>query len=214
MVEFIKTKGNAKLAYMTFNQQAFNEFILKNKVIKEFDKPITLKSGKQSTIYVNWRTVAQDAYLMNTVTDFVLDFASTLKLPIDTFYGVQEGATKLGVLTQFKFAQQQQWQAGSHTLAMGRAKPKEHGDPKDRYFVGAPTGNICVLEDVTTTGGSLINCINDLQAAGMTITAAIGLTNRDEFRDDGKTVKDALADLNVTYYEMSNAKVLLNKTNI
>jgi orotate phosphoribosyltransferase len=39
---------------------------------------------------------------------------------------------------------------------MGRAKPKDHGDPKDRYFVGEPGGKVVILEDVTTTGKSLI----------------------------------------------------------
>ena len=197
-----------------FNQQTFNDFIINHQIIKQSETPFTLKSGKQSNIYVNWRTVAEDAYLMNELTDFVLAFAADHNISPDTFYGVPEGATKLGILTQFKYAQENQYSVGSHTLAMGRAKPKEHGDPKDRYFVGAPKGSICILEDVTTTGGSLINCINNLQSAGMTITAAIGLTNRDEFRDDGKTVKDALGNLNVPYYEMSNAKVLLNKTNV
>ena len=96
---------------------------------------------------------------------------------------------------------------------MGRAKPKDHGDPKDRYFVGSPTGNICILEDVTTTGGSLIDCIKHLQEMGHHICAAIGLTNRDEFRDDKKTVKEALSDLGVPYYEMSNAKTLLKNRN-
>ncbi len=194
---------------MNFSQDKFNQFILDNKVIKHFDTPITLKSGKKSHIYVNWRTVAEDAYLMNIVTDYVLAFALDHQLTVDTFFGVAEGATKLGILTQFKYAQQQSYKTGSHTLAMGRAKPKPHGDPKDRYFVGAPTGCICVLEDVTTTGGSLIDCINELQATGMNVGSAIGLTNRDEFRDDGKTVKETLADLKVPYYEMSNAKTLL-----
>ena len=92
---------------------------------------------------------------------------------------------------------------------MGRAKPKEHGDPSDRFFVGEPTGNICVLEDVTTTGGSLIKCIHKLQQQNKTITAAIGLTNRNEHRDDNKTVTEALNDLNVPYYEMSKSSELL-----
>ncbi len=197
---------------MTFNQTKFNQFIISNNVIKQFDTPITLKSGKQSTVYVNWRTLTADAYLMNQLTDFVLAFARDKQLNIDTFYGVAEGATKLGILTQFKYAQQTNYKKGSHQLAMGRANPKEHGDPNDRYFVGAPTGNVCVLEDVTTTGGSLINCINQLQQLNITITAAIGLTNRDEFRDDGKTVKEALADLNVPYFEMSHATTLLSNT--
>ena len=132
---------------------------------------------------------------------------------VDTFYGVPEGATKLGILTQFKYAKSQQCHKQSHQLAMGRAKPKEHGDPKDRYFVGAPKGNICVLEDVTTTGGSLIQCIKSLQSHGLNITAAIGLTNRDEFRDDNKSVAEALSELNVPYLEMSNAKKLTKSIN-
>ena len=194
---------------MQFNQQAFNQFILNEQVIKHFENPIKLKSGKESNIYVNWRSVAEDAYLMEQLTDFVLAFANDNNIHPDTFYGVPEGATKLGLLTQFKYAKQNNMQRKSHALAMGRAKPKDHGDPKDRYFVGAPTGSICVLEDVTTTGGSLIECIQGLQASGMSICAAIGLTNRDEFRENGKTVAAALTEFNVPYYEMSRAPELL-----
>ena len=198
---------------MTFDQQKFNQFILKNHIIQHFEDPITLKSGKKSHIYVNWRNAAEDAYLMDQITDFVLDFSNTIKQDINTFFGVAEGATKLGILTQFKYAKLKKWNKTVNTLAMGRAKPKDHGDPKDRYFVGSPTGNICILEDVTTTGGSLIDCIKHLQEMGHHICAAIGLTNRDEFRDDKKTVKEALSDLGVPYYEMSNAKTLLKNRN-
>ena len=193
---------------MIFNQQAFNEFILTNGIIKTFDEPITLKSGKKSNLYVNWRTASEDAYLMDQLTDFVLAFAADHQIQPDTFFGVAEGATKLGVLTQFKYAMRNTAKKGDYTLAMGRAKPKEHGDPKDRYFVGAPKGTICVLEDVTTTGGSLIDCIKGLQAMGHTITAAIGLTNQNDTLDGHANVADAIHELNVAYLEMSSAQEL------
>ena len=61
---------------MSFNQSNFNQFILTNNVIKQFEHPITLKSGKQSTTYVNWRTLTADAYLMDQLTDFILAFVS------------------------------------------------------------------------------------------------------------------------------------------
>ncbi|MGA0242209.1 MAG: hypothetical protein ACO3K7_04365 [Candidatus Marinamargulisbacteria bacterium] len=195
---------------MIFNQSAFNQFIIQNNVIKHFDTPITLKSGALSHTYVNWRSVAEDAYLMNQLTDFVLAYAKFIELSVDTFYGVAEGATKLGILTQFKHAQNSSFKPKSHTLAMGRAKPKPHGDPGDRFFVGSPTGKVCVLEDVTTTGGSLINCIRQLKEHNMSIVAAIGLTNRNEFRNDKKSVKEALASEGVVYYEMSCANKLLD----
>ena len=194
---------------LKFSQKEFNKFIKNHQIIKISDQPFTLKSGKQSTIYVNWRSAAEDAFLMDELTDYVLDFVSDNKINVDTFFGVAEGATKLGILTQFKYARKNNFSKGSHYLAMGRAKPKAHGDPKDRYFVGKPQGNVCILEDVTTTGGSLIDCVHQLLKQDITISAAIGLTNRDEFRDDGKTVKEALADLEVPYYEMSNAKDLI-----
>ena len=188
-----------------FNQTKFNDFILANSIIKTFDPPIRLKSGKSSALYVNWRTVAEDAHLMNQLTDFVLAFAKDNNIHPDTFYGVPEGATKLGILTQFKHAMTNNAQTGDYKLAMGRANPKDHGDPKDRYFVGEPNGRICVLEDVTTTGGSLIKCIKQLQSVGHTVTAAIGLTNRNEPLNEHATVADAIHELNVPYFEMSSA---------
>ena len=97
-----------------------------------------------------------------------------------------------------------------NTLAMGSHQTKvQHGDPKDRYFVGSPQGSICILEDVTTTGGSLIECIKSLQAMGHTITAAIGLTNRNETLDEHASVAAAINELNVPYLEMSSAKTLI-----
>jgi orotate phosphoribosyltransferase len=102
-------------------------------------------------------------------------------LQVDTFYGVPEGATKLGIITQYKYAKQSpSFSKGSHVLAMGRAKPKDHGAPKDKFFVGAPTGKVVVIEDVTTTGGSLITTLDGLKEAGINVVGVISLTNRME----------------------------------
>jgi orotate phosphoribosyltransferase len=45
---------------------------------------------------------------------------------------------------------------GQQCYFNGPAQPKEHGAPKDKYFVGAPKGRIAVIEDVTTTGGQVL----------------------------------------------------------
>jgi len=193
-----------------FNQDAFHKFIQENKVYGFFDKPITLKSGRQSHFYANWRTVVEDVWLTERLVQFVIDFAEAHDIAVDTFYGVPEGATKLGVLTQFHWAKKQpDYARGSHALAMGRAKPKEHGAPKDRFFVGTPRGKVVMLEDVTTTGGSSISAIKALQDTSIEISALISLTNRMEKRDDGSSVKDAVAALGVEFYSMSSAIDLL-----
>jgi len=94
-------------------------------------------------------------------------------------------------------------------LAMGRAKPKDHGAPKDRFFVGMPTGKVIMLEDVTTTGGSAIKSLEFLKDSGVDVVAMIGLTNRMEKRDDGLSVKEAVSRASVPYYNMSSALDIL-----
>jgi len=196
---------------MTWEKEKKNfvEFIFNQEVIGFFKEPLKLKSGRLSYWYVNWRNVAEDVYSMDKLTDFVFEFIEDLNLKPDCFYGVPEGATKLGVIAQYKWAKRNSAQKNEYVLSMGRARPKEHGDPKDKFFLGVPRGKVIVLEDVTTTGGSLIQTIHKLESINTNIIAAIGLTNRNELRDDGRSVKQAISDLGIKYYAMSDALELI-----
>lgn len=193
-----------------FNQKEFNDFVLNNDVIGFFEKPVTFKSGRICNCYVNWRNVAEDAYLMEKLVDFVVAFTKDLGLETDSFYGVPEGATKVGILTQQRWAKQSKdYSKGSHVLAMGRAKPKDHGDPKDKFFVGMPRGKTIVIEDVTTTGGSLIDTLKNLKESNVEVIAVLSLTNRMEKRDDGTSVEEVINSMGVPYYALSNALELI-----
>ncbi len=201
-----------------FNQGKFNKFVETNNVYGFFDEAITLKSGRKSHFYANWRNVVEDAFLTDILSDFVLAFAKAKNIEVDTFYGVPEGATKLGVITQFKYAlNSENLVKGSHILAMGRAKPKEHGAPKDKFFVGMPRGNVIVIEDVTTTGGSLITSLKGLKEAGVNVVAVFSLTNRMEKRDDGLSVKECIESMNLKFFSMSSSldmlPIIYNKLN-
>ncbi len=203
-----------------FSQQDFNRFVIDNSVIGLFEKPRVLKSGRTSNWYVNWRSISNDAFLLGALSEFVVSYlrelvaAKKIDAP-DCIYGVPEGATKIGVLSQFVWAKSSPgFGPGSHVVAMGRGSRKEHGAPEDRYFVGMPQGKTVVLEDVTTTGGSLLTTIDQLLEAGVNVTAAIGLTNRMEKRDDGKTVVEAVgeklcAGKSIPYFQLSSALDLL-----
>lgn len=193
-----------------FNQDEFNKFIEENDIYGFFEEAITLKSGRKSHFYANWRNVVEDVYLTDKLADYVLNFAKDNELLADTFYGVPEGATKLGVITQYKMAQSSpDFSKGSHVLSMGRAKPKDHGAPKDKFFVGMPKGKVVVIEDVTTTGGSLINTLKGLKDAGVNVVGVISLTNRMEKRDDGLSVKEAVEKEGFKFYNMSSSLDLL-----
>ena len=188
----------------------FSQFIIQNKVVGFFEEPLKLKSGRISYWYVNWRTLSQDVFIMDKLTDYVLSFVNYLNLDLTCFYGVPEGATKLGIIAQLKWAKlQNDYLPYKYVLPMGRGKPKEHGDPKDKFFIGKPRGKVVILEDTTTTGGSLIDCIKNLEKNDVNVIAAIVLTDRNEYRDDKKTVKDVIADYGIEYHAMSNAAEIL-----
>lgn len=200
---------------MNWDKENFKEFILNQNVIGLFEKPIKLKSDRLSYWYVNWRNITSDVFLLDQLTDYIFLFVENLGLKPKCFYGVPEGATKLGIITQYKWAKRQKnYNSGNYTLSMGRGKQKEHGDPRDKFFLGIPNGETIILEDVTTTGGSLINTIKKLRELKIEIIAAIGLTNRNELRDDGKNVKEIILEENVPYYAMSNAIDLLPNLNM
>jgi len=193
-----------------FDQAAFNRFIMEHNVYGFFDRAVTLKSGRTSHFYANWRAVVEDVFLTERLAAFVLDFVADQQLAVDTFYGVPEGATKLGIIAQLTWAKRQDnYGPGSHCLVMGRAKPKEHGLPRDRYFVGQPRGKVVVLEDVTTTGGSLLVTVEQLRDAEIEISAAISLTNRMEKRDDGQSVEELFRKKGLAYLSMSSALDIL-----
>ena len=189
---------------MEFNQEEFNNFIVDNNIYGFFDEAITLKSGRKSHFYANWRNIVEDAYLTEKLANYLIAYAKNRGINVDTFFGVPEGATKLAVITQFLYAQSSNdYAKGSHVLSMGRAKPKDHGAPKDKYFVGMPQGKVIVIEDVTTTGGSLISKLDELKEAGIDIAGVVSLTNRMELRDDGKSVQAAIEEMGYNFYSMS-----------
>ncbi len=195
---------------MMFEQDEFNKFIIDHSIIGFFAEPVQLASGRTSHWYVNWRKAANDVWLMDRLTDYIISFAESKQLDADCFYGVPEGATKTGVIATFKLAKRSEgYGLNSHALPMGRARPKDHGSYEDRYFIGRPKGKTVVLEDVTTTGASLLNTIETLLANKVNIVAAVSLTNRMELRDDGISVQQAVNQKNLPYHHMSNALELL-----
>ena len=189
-----------------FRREEFLRFIIENDIVGFFEEPVKLKSGRLSPYYVNWRNAANDVYLIDRLTDFIIEFVRERGLRPDCFYGVPEGATKTAIITQYKWARAQvDYGPGRYVLAMGRGKPKEHGEPKDRFFIGMPRGKTVVLEDVVTTGSSLIENVKKLREAGVDIEAVVVLTDRNERRDDGRSVAEVFQEMGIPFMPMSNA---------
>ncbi len=189
-----------------FDESRFIDFMIENRVVGFFDEAVTLKSGRRSHWYVNWRTVSGDVYLIDRLADFLINFVADNGLEPDAFYGVPEGATKLCTIATYKWARSRpDFAKGAYPLPMGRGSPKGHGAPEDRFFLTPPRGRIVVVEDVTTTGGSLLATLDRLADLDVEVLAAVGLTNRMERRDDGRGVAEAVGERGVEYLALSRA---------
>jgi orotate phosphoribosyltransferase len=164
-----------------YNHSEFLNFIKEQKIVGYFDQPITLKSGEESNWYVNWRHVTNEASTLLKTAQFILDYCKDHHLNFESFYGVPEGATKIGVaVSLLHFQNSENKKELGFPVCMGRGKPKIHGASEDKYFIGMPKGKTLVLEDVTTTGGSLFDAIDKSQGSRINIVGAISLTDRSD----------------------------------
>lgn len=184
----------------------FRQLMLSIGVVGFLNTPIEIRPRLHSNLYINWTIAASDAYLLDRLTDLILDLIKFSKLNPKCIYGVPESATKLGVVTQLKWAKEQEdFKTGMYAVPMGRGKIKEHGMPDDKFFLGEPKGSTVVVEDVVMEGEALLNTIDRLQSMNVHVIAAIVLTDRNEKTPDGQSVKSAVESRGVKYFAMSNA---------
>ena len=190
---------------MAFDKKYFHDFMFDNNVLSFREEPFVFSSGRKSHFYINWRDVCEDVYSLNKLTDFVLDYAQDNSLKPDMFYGVPEGATKLGLFVQRDYAMKQEnYKTGSHTLSMGRGNLKEHGNLKDRIFLGMPQGDLVIIEDVVTTGNSTLNEIEKIYSStNANVQGILFLTDRMQ-KDDAENFRKKCSDLKIPYYSMTN----------
>lgn len=198
-------------AHLYYSPENFADFILQNQIVGFFNQPVLLASGKQSYWYLNWRKIGEDVFLIDQVANFLLSFVAQNHLTVDCFYGIPEGGTKLALITQYKMIMaKDRLLPDIRPLPMGRGKPKEHGPQESRLFLGAPQGRCYLIEDVVTTGGSLLKTIDELASIpDLTLAGVIVLSDRLEKNDDGQSVRDLVMAKNLSYFALSNALDLL-----
>ena len=208
-VEFGDNVKNMKDKSEKFNLNFFNEFMLKNNTLQIYDNQINLVSGRKTYMYANCRNLLNTVGKIDQLTDFILDFVEDNNIKIDYFFGVPEGATKLGDILNYKMGKRNN--NVNQCLVIGRGKPKEHGMVKDKYFIGDAKENdkVIVVEDVTTTGGSLLKTIDKLKEFNIKVVAVIVLFDRMQKTEDGKSVGEKIAEAGVEFLSLTNASLLL-----
>jgi orotate phosphoribosyltransferase len=136
----------------------------------------TLASGRTSDLYVDARPVTLHAEGSAVIARLVL---ARLRPDVVGVGGLTLGADPIACA------------AAAHSLAvlgrpvhafLIRKEPKAHGTTQQVEGLAnfAPGAKVCIVEDTTTTGSSLLKAVELARAAGLDVVQAITLVDRQE----------------------------------
>jgi len=147
----------------------FATFLHQNDVLRFGD--FTLSSGKKSSYYIDLRLIPSFPHqfrkmikhLQNSITeDIGLD-------NFDTIASIPTGGLVIASALAFEILK---------PLIYVRNKPKEHGTTKSVEGVTRSDMKVLVIDDVATTGSSVVNGVKQLKEAGTKVTDAYVIINR------------------------------------
>lgn len=129
----------------------------------------TLTSGKTSDYYVDVKAATTDPTVLRPVADEMAALARRYG-PFDAVAGMELGAVPIATAVSL---------ATDLPLLVVRKGERSHGTGR-RIEGRDPSGmRVFVVEDVTTTGGSTVQAIEALRAAGATVTHASVVVDRE-----------------------------------
>jgi orotate phosphoribosyltransferase len=137
-----------------------------------------LSSGKKSPHYVNCKPVTLSGYGLSLVSPLMVDL---LEDDTEAVAGLTLGADPLvaGVALSAWMVQK------PCDAFIVRKKPKGHGTGAWIEGPSKPSGTkVTVLEDVVTTGGSVLKAVDKLREADYTVDRVITIVDRKEYEPD------------------------------
>ena len=129
----------------------------------------TLASGKRSSMYVDLRLLVSQPNLMQAAAAaYAKELAA---LQCDRIAGVPYAALPIGMAVAL---------ASGVPLIYNRKESKSHGLGKDIEGLWKPGERVVIIEDVITTGGSIVSSVELFRAAGLVVEDAIVLLDRQQ----------------------------------
>jgi len=174
----------------------FATFLYKNDVIKFGN--FTLASGKDSSYYIDLRLVPsfphQFRKMIKNLQNLIIE-----KIGLDDFDSLASVPTGGLVVTSALAIET------IKPLIYVRNKPKEHGTTKSIEGKISAGMKVVMVDDVMTTGTSVLNGIKQLKEAGLSISDVFVIINRLEGADK------AFSDMGVQIHQLTD---ILEITNI
>lgn len=128
-----------------------------------------LKSGQHSSIYINLRKIISYTNILKVVADAM--WLATRDCQFDVICGVPY--TALPIATCFSLEH-------NIPMIMRRKEKKDYGTKQSIEGEYKPGQRCLIIEDVVTTGGSILETAEDLEAAGLKVHDVVALIDREQ----------------------------------
>lgn len=129
----------------------------------------TLASGKQSPVYIDLRRTTSSAGLLRLIARAYADLIRPLSF--EHLAGVPYAALPIGTATALELG---------CSLIYPRKEVKTHGTGKNIEGVFAPGDRAVMIEDLVTSGGSVVKAAETLKEASLAVTDVAVLIDREQ----------------------------------
>src|SRR5437660_5126201 len=132
----------------------------------------TLASGKESTYYINSKKAIFNSEAVWLLGDELWDL--TKDLNIQAIGGLEVGAIPMATAAVQRYHQEGLRLEGFFV----RKQAKEHGSKQRIEGLVEPGMRVAVVDDVFTTGMSVLQAVDELERMGASVVAAICIVDR------------------------------------
>ena len=132
----------------------------------------TLASGKESTYYINSKKAIFHSEVVGLLGDVLFDM--TKDLNVDAAGGLEVGAIPMAAVMAQRYHQAGRTLEGFFV----RKQAKGHGSQERVEGVLKAGMRVAVLDDVLTTGGSVVQAIAEIEKAGAKVVSVVCIVDR------------------------------------
>ena len=163
------------------NNKKILEDLIKEKaiLISDYDKPFKLSSGEFSHYYYNSKNCILDPVGLDIISDLLLK--EVRKFKVKSVGGLETGSIPLVTAICLKSSLTESDPLSAFFV---RKEPKKHGPQSEgplSCFEGNPLTPIVIVDDVITTGKSVINkTLNRIKKLGMEVSGIICIIDREQ----------------------------------
>lgn len=144
----------------------------------------TLSSGKKSKYYVDIKKASTDPEVLKLIAKSIAELLKRHSIPADYIGCVALGGVPIAVAVSLETGL---------PLIIIRKEEKEYGMKGQIIGEYSRGSSVVLIEDVVTTGGSVLKAIKTLRGEGLVVRHVVAVVDREE--GAGKSLSDAGAKL-------------------